>query len=60
MDTRPMEKRIRASIGQVARGEVTPKDSGVATALNTLKKYDEPAYDKLLVEYKQALLTAKR
>ena len=54
MDTRQMEKRIRASIGQVKRGEVTPKESGVATALNTLKKYDEPAYDKLLVEYKQA------
>lgn len=59
-NTTQIENRIKALIGQVKRGEVTPKDSGVATALNTLKRYDEPAYDKLLAEYKIALQTAQR
>lgn len=60
MDTRQMENRIRLAINKVRKGEVTPADSGVATALNTLKKYDEPAYENLLSEYKTALQTAKR
>lgn len=60
VDTKPMETRIQGLINKVATGEMKPVDSGVATALNTLKQYDEAAYEVLLDKYKKALITAKR
>lgn len=36
-------------------GSYTPKDSGIATKLNLMKKFDEPLYDSLIINYKEVL-----
>lgn len=50
-----LEKSIRSKMLGIKLGSYTPKDSGIATKLNLMKKFDEPLYDSLIINYKEVL-----
>ncbi len=50
-----LEARIRRLMTQIESGKVTPRDSGIAPALNMMKKLDEVLYQELLDKYKLIL-----
>lgn len=54
-----LEKDIRAKMTQIKNGKTTPKDSGIARSINLMKTFDEPLYDKIMIEYKGILSSIK-
>jgi SAM-dependent MidA family methyltransferase len=48
-----LEGTIRKKMEDIKAQRVTLKDSGIGALMNTLKKADEAAYDKILPEYKK-------
>lgn len=54
-----LEKEIRAKMTQIKNGKITPKESGIGARINLMKSFDEPLYDKIMVEYK-SILDAKK
>jgi hypothetical protein len=54
------EKTIRVGIKNIKDGLKTPKEAGIGRVLNAMKNLDEPLYDDLLEQYKDALLSPSR
>ena len=54
-----LEKRIKGKILGIKAKTVTPKESGIAILLNSLKNLDEVSYDKHIAEYKNVLTEIK-
>lgn len=50
-----LEKEIIAKMMQIKSGKVLPKDSGIGRLINLMKAFDEPLYDKMMVNYKSVL-----
>lgn len=48
-----LEATIRNKMQDIIALRVTLKDSGIGGLMNTLKKADEAAYEKILPEYKK-------
>ena len=51
-----LEKEIRAKMMQIKTGKILPKDSGIGKMMNLMKSFDEPLFEKLMIEYKSVLL----
>lgn len=51
-ELRKLEGTIRARMQEVKNQRVSLKDSGLGGLMNTLKKVDEPLYEKIFPEYK--------
>lgn len=54
-----LEKDIRAKMIGIKSGKILPKDSGIGKLINLMKSFDEPLYDKIMVEYKEILSKSK-
>jgi len=54
-----LEKEIRVKMMNIKSGKVLPKDSGIGKLINLMKSFDEPLYDKTMVEYKEVLNALK-
>jgi len=54
-ELRKMEGVIRQKMLDIKEQRVSPKDSGIGSLLNSLKKVDEALYEKILPEYKLLL-----
>ena len=52
-DIRKLEGAIRAKMQEISSQRVSLKDSGIGGLMNTLKKADEAAYEKIFPEYKK-------
>ena len=50
-----LEKEIRVKMMQIKNGKISPKDSGIGKLINLMKAFDEPLYDKIIIEYKDIL-----
>jgi hypothetical protein len=48
-----LEATIRTKMEEIKRQRVSLKDSGIGGLMNTLKKVDEAAYEKIFPEYKK-------
>lgn len=48
-----LEATIRTKMDEIKKQRVTLKDSGLGGLMNTLKKVDEAAYEKIMPEYKK-------
>lgn len=48
-----LEATIRNKMDEIKKQRVTLKDSGLGGLMNTLKKVDEAAYEKIMPEYKK-------
>ena len=47
-----LEATIRMKMEEIKKQRVSLKDSGIGGLMNTLKKVDEAAYQKILPDYK--------
>lgn len=54
-DINRLEKEIRAKFMQIKSKKVTPSESGIGKLINLMKAFDEPLFDKLMIEYKGIL-----
>jgi hypothetical protein len=54
-----LEKEIRAKMLGIKLGKTLPKDSGIGKLINLMKAFDEPLYDKIMIEYKSILKNLK-
>lgn len=52
-DLRKLEGTIRKKMEDITAQRVSLKDSGIGGLMNTLKKADEAAYEKIFPEYKK-------
>ena len=50
-----LEKEIRSKMMKIKSGKILPKDSGIGKLINLMKSFDEPLYDKIMVDYKKIL-----
>lgn len=50
-----LESEIKRKMIQIKNGQLTPKDSGIGKLINLMKSFDEPLYDKLMIDYKKIL-----
>jgi hypothetical protein len=48
-----LEATIRKKMDDIKNQRVSLKDSGIGGLINSLKKVDEAAYEKILPEYKK-------
>ena len=48
-----LEASIRGKMEDIKKQRITLKDSGIGALMNTLKKVDEAAYEKIFPAYKQ-------
>ena len=48
-----LEATIRTKMEEIKKQRVSLKDSGIGGLMNTLKKADEAAYEKILPDYKK-------
>lgn len=48
-----LEATIRTKMEEIKKQRVTLRDSGIGGLMNTLKKADEAAYEKILPDYKK-------
>jgi hypothetical protein len=48
-----LEGTIRTKMEEIRKQRVSLKESGIGGLMNTLKKADEPLYEKILPEYKK-------
>lgn len=48
-----LEAMIRNKMEEIKKQRVSLKDSGIGGLMNTLKKADEAAYEKIFPEYKK-------
>jgi hypothetical protein len=48
-----IEVMIRAKMEDIRNHKISLKDSGIGGLMNTLKKADEAAYEKMMPEYKK-------
>lgn len=49
------ERKIRAKMGAIKRGEMTPKESGIGVLFSSLLRVDLAMYEGLVAEYKKIL-----
>jgi hypothetical protein len=54
-----LEKDIRVKMINIKSGKLLPKDSGIGKVINLMKAFDEPLFDKLMIEYKSLLISLK-
>lgn len=54
-----LEGTIKKKMEDIRAKRVTLKDSGIGVLINSLKKADEAAYEKLMPEYKKMLADIK-
>ena len=54
-----LEKDIRVKMMNIKSGKLLPKDSGIGKVINLMKAFDEPLFDKLMIEYKSLLISLK-
>ena len=47
-----LEAQIRNKMEEIKKQRVSLKDSGIGAMMNTLKKADEAAYEKMMPDYK--------
>ncbi len=47
-----LEAMIRKKMEDIRNKQISLKDSGIGTLMNTLKKVDEALYEKIMPEYK--------
>jgi hypothetical protein len=52
-DLRKLEGTIRKKMEEIKAQRVSLKDSGIGGLMNSLKKADEAAYEKIFPEYKK-------
>ena len=52
-DLRKLEGTIRKKMEDIIAQRVSLKDSGIGGLMNTLKKADEAAFEKIFPEYKK-------
>lgn len=52
-ELRKLEATIRMKMEEIKSQRVSLKDSGIGGLMNTLKKVDEAAYEKMMPEYKK-------
>jgi hypothetical protein len=57
-ELRKLEATIRTKMEDIKKQRVSLKDSGIGSMMNSLKKLDEAAYEKILPEYKQMATSA--
>jgi len=50
-----LESEIKRKMIQIKKGLLAPKDSGIGKLINLMKSFDEPLYDKLMIDYKKIL-----
>ena len=50
-----LEKEIRNKMRSIKLKNITPKDSGIGKMINLMKSFDEPLFDRLMIEYKEIL-----
>ena len=48
-------KKIKGGINAIKGGRKSPKEAGLGSSLNRLKAVNEPMYDELMEQYKEAL-----
>jgi hypothetical protein len=48
-----LEATIRGKMEEIKKQRVSLKDSGIGSLMNTLKKVDSAAYEKILPDYKK-------
>jgi hypothetical protein len=48
-----LEATIRNKMEEIKKQRVSLKDSGIGALMNTLKKMDEAAYEKMMPAYKE-------
>ncbi len=48
-----LEATIRTKMDEIRKHKVKLKDSGIGGLMNTLRKVDEAAYEKMMPEYKK-------
>lgn len=54
-----LEKEIRVKMMNIKSGKILPKDSGIGQLINLMKSFDEPLFDKIMVDYKEILKNLK-
>jgi SAM-dependent MidA family methyltransferase len=52
-ELRKLEGAIKMKMEAIKKQQVTLKDSGIGALMNSLKKVDEAAYEKILPAYKK-------
>jgi hypothetical protein len=52
-EVRKLEATIRMKMEEIKGQRVSLKDSGIGGLMNTLKKVDEAAYEKIIPDYKK-------
>ena len=52
-ELRKIEAAIRLKMEDIKKQKVSLKDSGIGGLMNSLKKVDEAAYEKILPDYKK-------
>ena len=52
-EVRKLEASIRLKMEDIKNQKISLKDSGIGGLMNTLKKVDEAAYEKIMPEYKK-------
>jgi hypothetical protein len=57
-ELRKLEATIRTKMEEIKKQRVSLKDSGIGGLMNSLKKIDEAAYEKILPEYKEMAKSA--
>ena len=50
-----LEREIRLKMVQIKNKTISPKDSGIGKLINLMKSFDEPLYDKIILDYKKIL-----
>ena len=48
-----LEATIRTKMADIKKQQVSLKDSGIGSLMNSLKKVDEALYEKILPDYKK-------
>jgi hypothetical protein len=48
-----LEATIRTKMEDIKKQKVSLKDSGIGGMMNTLKKVDQAAYERIMPDYKQ-------
>lgn len=58
-DLLKLEKDIKIKMIGIKNRKFTPAESGIGKLINLMKSFDEPLYNKIMIEYKDILSTLK-
>ena len=54
-ELRKLEYNIKKKMKLISNNEISAKDSKIGILFNSLRKYDEVSYEKLIIQYKNVL-----